>query len=440
MEQDSLFTTFKNSHKNIKISAFIGFLSSISTTLFFDTIMTIFIFNNIANIEGPTHKNEMLGTIETTYGLSELIFAIPVGYLADRYGRSQALKCGAIMEYITLLFTLFTVYSIANQQFNETVSYTSIIIIHILLGISWGLSSGPIGALVADSTPDGQRSKIYMITNTFSLLGSLIGPILIIILSEFSSNTDDWDSKKLATIIYIGIFLHLIPVTGMFLYKDIIKIESELVSEQNYNELLDIVDVPIDIPKTDKFFTPIPCILFFAEFVILVGSGLSVKFFPLFLKNDCHMSMKTIQILAIIIIFEIIVFQYLAQRISKYLGRIYTTFILNMIGIITQTMLGLANHDNTLLIGFLYTFRVSIMNSSSPLMSSALMDIVPKNHRARWESLYSIMTLGWCGSAFLGGLINDKIDYGNTFLITSGFHFVGNCIYLLIRNSIPDEN
>lgn len=465
---ESLFSVFKNSHKNVKISAFSGFVSAISTTLFFDTLMTVFIFNNIATVEGEDHKNEMLGAIETAYGLSELLFAIPIGYIADKYSRTLVLRSGAIMEYLTLFCTMFIVYKVANNRWSDNVAYAAMVVINVLFGISWGLSSGPTGALMADSVSDGQRSKVYMITSTFSLVGSLIGPILIIVLSQvFSDNTDEWDPKKLANFIYIGIMLHLIPVSCMFLYKDISKKESEsidsnleeglLTSQNTTNNLSPRTpfntpyEQPNDVDSETgptigstankvPFFTFVPTILFFAQLVIVMGSGMTVKYWPLFLKDECHMSMRTIQILYMIVILEIIVFQYVAQKISKKLGRIYTVFMLNIMGITAQTALGLLpDYNNVWLIGFLYTFRFSIMNSSGPLMNSALMDIVPKDHRARWESLYSIITLGWCGSALLGGFINDKMDYSSTFLVTSGCHLVGNFIYLLIRNSIPDE-
>ncbi len=282
-----------------------------------------------------------------------------------------------------------------------------------------------------------------MITSTFSLIGSLVGPILIIIFSKiFSDNTDDWDPKKLAQFIYIGVFLHLIPVTCMFFYKDISTVQEDTESSLEQGLITESTESSTEsLPKEDgPFFTFVPTILFIAELVIVTGSGMTVKFWPLFLKDECNLSMQTIQILLIIVILEIILFQYLAQIIAKKCGRIYTVFMLNIMGIIAQTILGLLpSYDNQWLIGFLYTFRFSIMNSAGPLMNSALMDIVPKNHRARWESLYSIITLGWCGSSFLGGFINDKMDYSSTFLITSGCHFIGNCIYLLIRNSIPDE-
>jgi hypothetical protein len=97
--EESLFKVFQNSHKNVKISALSGFISAISTSLFLDALMTIFIFNNIATIEGPDHKNEMLGAIETAYGVSELLFAIPIGYIADKYNRTLVLRSSAVMEY-----------------------------------------------------------------------------------------------------------------------------------------------------------------------------------------------------------------------------------------------------------------------------------------------------------------------------------------------------
>ena len=53
------------------------------------------------------------------------------------------------------------------------------------------------------------------------------------------------------------------------------------------------------------------------------------------------------------------------------------------------------------------------------------MDFVPKATRARWKSLESIASFGWCGSAVLGGVLADQTSYSSTFLYTAGLQFIG---------------
>jgi hypothetical protein len=51
------------------------------------------------------------------------------------------------------------------------------------------------------------------------------------------------------------------------------------------------------------------------------------------------------------------------------------------------------------------------MNSTYAIQESVLMDFVPKSTRARWKSLESVASFGWCGSAVLGGVLADASSY-----------------------------
>ena len=44
------------------------------------------------------------------------------------------------------------------------------------------------------------------------------------------------------------------------------------------------------------------------------------------------------------------------------------------------------------------------------------------DQRARWNLFALVSATGWSGTAFLGGVLADKIGYRRTFCITLGFH------------------
>ena len=64
---------------------------------------------------------------------------------------------------------------------------------------------------------------------------------------------------------------------------------------------------------------------------------------------------------------------------------------------------------------------------------------VPKSQRARWKSLESIVSFGWCGSALLGGVLADKKSYAFTFLITAGLQFIGATVWILLAPLVAAE-
>ena len=77
------------------------------------------------------------------------------------------------------------------------------------------------------------------------------------------------------------------------------------------------------------------------------------------------------------------------------------------------------------------------MNCTYPLNESILMDYVPKNERARWKSLDSVVSFGWCGSAALGGWLTDKYDYTYTFFITAIIQGIGIICFLPLVPLVP---
>lgn len=79
------------------------------------------------------------------------------------------------------------------------------------------------------------------------------------------------------------------------------------------------------------------------------------------------------------------------------------------------------------------------MNATYPLEESVLMDNVSKDKRARWKSLESIASFGWCGSAALGGIISDSKGYGYTFVITVILQLLGTVVLSSLIPVVEDE-
>ena len=77
------------------------------------------------------------------------------------------------------------------------------------------------------------------------------------------------------------------------------------------------------------------------------------------------------------------------------------------------------------------------MNGTYPLEESIVMDFVPASTRARWKSLDSISTFGWCGSAALGGILADKFSYAFTFQITALLQGVSGLVLLFLLPLVP---
>lgn len=84
-----------------------------------------------------------------------------------------------------------------------------------------------------------------------------------------------------------------------------------------------------------------------------------------------------------------------------------------------------------------YLTRTCIINSCYPLQKSILMDYVPKNARAKWNSLESITSFGWSGSAFMGGYLIQHFGFGPTFATTATVQLLAVSLLILLLPLVP---
>ena len=72
----------------------------------------------------------------------------------------------------------------------------------------------------------------------------------------------------------------------------------------------------------------------------------------------------------------------------------------------------------------MYLTRSASANCARPLMSSVMMEFVPKRSRAKWAAADSVRAFSWSGSAALGGVLIEAYGYRVTFLVTAAVKFL----------------
>ena len=202
-------------------------------------------------------------------------------------------------------------------------------------------------------------------------------------------------------------------------------------------------------------------------------------------KNDLQLSPVWVQVIYLLSPLVMAVSSGIAERASRVLGRVTVVVLFNFVGILllvsmallrdwvapahargngtavgTEMLAGMVDGWESgsggggeggggggesgvlhvlkvVLMVTIYIARTVLMNCTQPIEDALLMDYVPKETRARWKSLDSIMMFGWCGSAAVGGIIADKYDYSTTFLATATFQASGTAVYAYLCFIIP---
>jgi MFS family permease len=133
----------------------------------------------------PLFLSVVLGLSESLRGLSLAIFATPfiilqypMGKLADKYGRYIPLVIGSI--FFGLVMT--------SVGYVGSMSFASLLVVLVILGIFAGVTAPASMALVGDIVPQEDSAMGMGIFNFLGNLGITIGPILfgvLIIVSDF---------------------------------------------------------------------------------------------------------------------------------------------------------------------------------------------------------------------------------------------------------------
>jgi MFS family permease len=202
------------------------------------------------------------------------------------------------------------------------------------------------------------------------------------------------------------------------------------------------------------------------------GSGMTVKFFPLFFLNDLQLSPVAVQGIFMVMPLGIASSSSVGLRLARCIGRVQTMVLLKSLSIAMLLAIGAIGHtlreeawqltptarpevDDAsaaglttngglqrrpllvLLVTLLYLLRQSCANCTMPLSTALSMDYVPSTARARWSSLHGLVQACWSGSAAIGGWLADAHGYAALFQITAAIHVLGTLLQALLLPIVP---
>ncbi|CCW66513.1 unnamed protein product [Phytomonas sp. Hart1] len=176
-----------------------------------------------------------------------------------------------------------------------------------------------------------------------------------------------------------------------------------------------------------------PYVLIVFDVIIVFGSGMTVQYFTLFMMKIYDVSPLEMATLSLFSAMTIMGLAMLCGIIAKRYGRVRTILPPKFIATMILLWMVLARGRKggvKVWMCVAYILRGALMNCSAGLSRAIVMDIIPDHYHGRWNAIESIQSAGWSGTAFLGGFLADRWDYGGAFIVTFCFHFV-SCMLLL---------
>ncbi len=405
--------------------------------------------------DGLGQSNLILGNLFTIQGLASTIFVFPSGFLADKYRRDTLVRISVIFGVLAQLTLIFSTTLTGNPQTTLIVLFIS----EALGGLGWGLSGPAAQALLADSIEPGARSQVFAKMFFVNLVASAIGPILAIGLTLILGDT--WDLIVLKNLIFVGAISSIIAYTVVLLVSDDKTVIPKRDRSRRYPNLKEETEEKADTPPVVtvlghpfSYDVVIPIVMVTSGIIIGFGAGATVAFFPvLFANPTIGYGLQPMFTYIVVGVTNVVtgLMGLLAQRMIRIIGRIGSMFltqglaIICLLGIVINLVLyqneSISFPLSVLLLAFFYISRNALMNASGPVSRSIVMDVVPSNSRAKWNSLETLAWgMFWSVSASIGGYIVDNFGFFYVFMFTATLYTIATLIILSIRNRIPKES
>ncbi|WP_372808070.1 MFS transporter [Pontiella sp.] len=405
--------------KNIQTFLRFTILQSIGTGIWMGSVFSLFIVI-MAEQSGSLfglRPNEVLGATSAVSGIVMLLLVLPAGFLADRWSREGTIRIAIGSGIIGVLFLMLgqSIYSI---------------IIGLVFYGGFNALSGPAAeALLADSVASGNRSGIYTRIHATRQFGMTFGPLLSIFLFLWLGNT--WELSILRRVMTAGLGFAMVSIFLLAGLKErhTLGDESESVHHAPGAERHQAAR------KGQRF---VPMTILLANFIVGMGAGMTVKFFPVFFRDIYNLSPVQVQLILTLTFAVSAGLGILAQRISKKRGRAQMIVLVQALAI--GCLASIAFYPAVIWLVPLFALRNALMNASQPLSRSIIMDFVPKKNRGTWNALQSVAWgIFWSASAVLGGFLIGDGNFRQCFLITAGVYAIGTLPILFIIPFVEQE-
>jgi MFS family permease len=399
---------------------------------------------------------EAVGFITAVMGMSQLAVSLPTGVLADRYRRDAVLKVASAVGFKAILISLFAIWQTSYQWLTLALA---------VYGAFWGLANTSLTALFADSIRDGDRSYYFTKRSILINIGNTTGPIVAMIL--FQCLGDTWTVRDCAVVMGVGQVL-CIPAVCLLCWLDdddaVSHDEEELtpVGRATSNQELTVSSADSDESSpeeedtsTDQATTGrrlctcipdsriVPVYIAMADVASGLGSGMSIRYFPVFFLDSLHLNPVAVQVLYTLGPLGQASLMHVGQMLAKRLGRCKTAVAYKWTGVACMLAMiaSYVSHMPVWFVCFLYLVRTSFMNATSALTKSVLMDYVPKRERGKWSALESVNMFSWSGSAAVGGLLVGYKGILFNFCVTAAIQLIATfpLIALFAREKPEDE-
>jgi MFS family permease len=348
-----------------------------------------------------------MGLLSTVSSMTVLIIALPMGYLADMLGRKISLVIsGLLIGSSMLLMVIFP-------------SAGLLIGMNVLMGVGSSLGGVVTGPFLMENSGEEERTYLFSISSGLRMaafsVGDWIGGYLpswfggFLDVSAVSSTAYAW------AIGVSGVIVLLAVIPRLLLKRNLMPVEDRSI----FAPLAYAREHPGMLTK-----------LLLPMFVTSIGAGLIMPFMNIFFRNVHQQPDPVIGTMFAWGSLAMGVGLILAPALADRYGKIKVVVFSQGLSIPFLALLGFS--PLFAISGLAYYVRLTLMNMSSPVYQTFVMEQVDDQSRAMVASLNSMVhSFGRAFSPILSGIMQVRYGFGPPFIGTISLYVIAVMMYYL---------
>jgi MFS family permease len=334
---------------------------------------------------------KLIGNLLTTSSFAALIFALPMGYLADILGRKASLLISGLI--ISLSIGMMVVVPVI------PVLYA----MNILSGIAQSLAGVTMSPFLMENSGERERTYLFSFSSGMQMVSASVGNWIGGYLPTWVGkilNVDAISSQAYGTSIMIVAIALAVGLIPLFM----IKMPRLMHGERT-------VFAPISYAaKNPKKLTK----LVLPMLITSLGAGLIMPFMNVFFRVQYNQPDQVIGVLFAWGSLAMGLGLLIAPPLADRFGKIQVVVITQALSIPFLILLGFS--PLFWISAAAYYIRVALMNMSGPVYQTFVMEKVDASSRAMVASLVSMAwNFGWVISPTISGILQVRYGFGPPF-------------------------
>jgi MFS family permease len=327
--------------------------TGISSTIFGFQNLSFPIYLSAGFIGFDTIVIGLMFTVSQVIGAA---FAIPMGILADRWGRKKFVVAARLLQISAFFAFIFLT------------DFVPLLAGMILLQVGMAVSTPPFNALLADKTPIERRNSAFSRNYVALSMGATVGSALCLLPPYLR---DSYGFGSVASYRPLFIIMALIASASLAVIvfvREAGRPRNTLVKDEKRAKAVTFTSGG----RIAKYTLTLV--------MIQVGAGMVVQLFSLWLRIAFGVAEDQLAPLYVVINLTMGLGYFLANGLAAWAGTVRSIVLTQFLA--TILLFALPNIPDFRIVGIVYIIRTAVMNMSNPILTSFICSIVPVDERA----------------------------------------------------------